>query len=145
MSRRPSSCFIALALLALGWAQVFGLTRGYWCDCSGIGHISAFDHCHGHHGKDCHHDDSPHHSHEDHDEDDGETHEHAPVKESLDAQTHVSVAVPSLAITLIEILPLFSLRLEADWRTEPSPRPPPLIVDRRPWPCVLAHTLALRI
>jgi hypothetical protein len=27
---------IAFALLALGWAQVFGIMRGYLCDCHGI-------------------------------------------------------------------------------------------------------------
>lgn len=145
VSRRPSTCFMALALLALGWAQVFGLTRGYWCDCSGIGHVSAFDHCHGDHGHDCHHDESPLHSHEDHDDDKGETHEHAPVKEALNAQPHVSLFAPACAATCLEILPLFQLNLASAWQLAPALRPPPRHDVLRPWPDVLAHTIALRI
>ncbi len=145
MSRASSSCFIALALLALGWAQVFGLTRGYWCDCSGVGHVSAFDHCHGDHGESCHHDDAALHSEKDHDEDEGETHPHAPIKEALDAQLHIALCIPSMAASCQEILPLFQLNLESEWQLAPPQRPPPPLQSTRPWPGVLSHTIALRI
>ncbi len=145
MPRRPSTCLIALALLALGWAQVFGLTRGYWCDCSGVGHVSAFDHCHGDHGRSCHHDDSPLHSHEDHQEHESETHEHAPIKEALDAQPQVSLSAPAWAATCLEIIPLFQLDLDSEWQSASALRPPPRLATQRPWAEVLTHTIALRI
>lgn len=145
MPRQASRSLVAFALLALGWAQVFGLTRGYWCDCSGVGHVSMFDHCHGHHGTDCHHDDVPLHSHEDHD-DDGETHEHAPVKESLDAQT---LAVSPLSVPAelpVEILPDFAA-VAGSWLVSGAPaRPPrPAVDEMRQWPRVLSHAVVLRI
>lgn len=144
MTRRPASSLTLLALLALGWAQVFGLTRGYWCDCSGVAQVSQFDHCHGHHGGGCHHDDTPSHSHEDHDADDGETHQHAPAQESLDAQTFASLSAPLPPAVAVEVLPVFQPRPGDERRQEPCPRPPSLTRDQR-WPCVLSRTVALRI
>lgn len=146
MSRQASRSLIAFALLALGWAQVFGLTRGYWCDCSGAGHVSMFDHCHGHHGTSCHHDEIPLHSHEDHD-DGGETHEHAPVKESLDAQTLVLTVLSVPSELPVEFLPDFVATVARNGQASGAPaRPPrPAVDELRQWPRVLSHAVVLRI
>lgn len=145
MSRQASRSLIAFALLALGWAQVFGLTRGYWCDCSGSGSLSMFDHCHGEHGVSCHHDDAPLHSHEDHDEDGG-THEHEPVKENLDAQTLAVSTLSAPAELPVEILPDFAAALRNRLPSGIPAKPPrPAEEEMRHWPRVLSHAVVLRI
>lgn len=146
MSRRMPSSLIACALLALGWAQVFGLTRGYWCDCAGAGQVSMFDHCHGDHGQGCHHDDSPLHSHEGHEDDEEDTHEHAPVKVSLDAQVVVSVSVDGQAALPVEILSSSAAVVPVPMHeAAPATPPRPWVDEGRHWPRVLARAIALRI
>lgn len=147
MSRRPHPTLIAFALLALGWAQVFGMMRGYLCDCNGSAHISALDHCHGDHGECCHDDESAQHSHKDHDEDDGETHEHMPLKESVQARTiaslEVSVSTPAF-VTFI--LPDFVAGFYLAQPAMLSPTPPPRLAElHRRWPRVLTRSVAMRI
>jgi hypothetical protein len=77
---------VAAALLAVGWAQAFGLHRGYLCDCAGGIHLTQVDHCHSAGSSD-------HHDHElplDHDcPADQATHDHDPVVDDLVAQ-HLS-------------------------------------------------------
>lgn len=138
---------IAFALLALGWAQVFGIMRGYLCDCHGIAQISSFDHCHGDHDKCCHDDESTSHSHDDHDEDEGETHEHEPVKDTVQARTIASTAVVASAPVLaIFTLPDFLISLDLAQPAMLSPTPPPRLAElHRRWPRVLTRSVALRI
>lgn len=138
---------IAFALLALGWAQVFGIMRGYLCDCHGTAQITAFDHCHGDHDKCCHDDKSTSHSHEDHDDGEGETHEHEPVKDTVQARTIASAAVSASAPVLaLFILPDFVTGFDLAQPAMLSPTPPPRLAElHRRWPRVLTRSVALRI
>lgn len=137
-----------LALLALGWAQVFGMMRGYVCDWGGQVEITAFDHCHGPHRIACHdHDDlSPTHEHEDH-PDDSDTHEHEPLTEALQTQPVAGqmafAFAPVLAViaTLEVIPPSFSL----NENTLPNLPPPRDDGSGRRWSQVLTRTIALRV
>ncbi|GEP41488.1 hypothetical protein [Brevifollis gellanilyticus] len=152
MTRRPNPWLIGLALLALGWAQVFGIMRGYLCDCSGVAQISVFDHCHGDHGEACHHDDTPAHSCNDgHDHGDQvpcETHDHEPVKEDVKAQVAANAASTVLTTPpLLFVLPDFEFRqfvvittLSTNEATAPLRSGVP-----RSWPQMLTHAVALRI
>lgn len=130
-------------MLALCWAQVFGLTRGYVCSCSGTHEITQFDHCHGLEGFGCHHDDEPLHTHEDHENE--STHEHALLKESLDSQPlsfSLVITSPLLVTKMAAVshrpviviqMPVATLSYE--WDT----------TLRRRWPQVLTRTIALRV
>ena len=53
---------LALCALALLCAQLFGVSRGFLCLCSGTPVAMTSDHCHGPHGKDCHEKAAPAHS-----------------------------------------------------------------------------------
>lgn len=153
MSRRPNPWFIAFALLALGWAQVFGIMRGYLCDCSGVAQISSFDHCHGNHGEACHHDgEGPAHSCQDHHEDGEqvpcETHEHEPVKESVQAQmTAASTTLVHATPPLLFVLPDFEFRqlVVLTTTTLNDTIAPMRSGVPRTWPQMLTHAVALRI
>lgn len=138
---------IAFALLALGWAQVFGIMRGYLCDCHGTAQISSFDHCHGDHDKCCHDDESTSHSQEDHDGDEGETHEHKPVKDTVQARTIASMdVVISAPLLALFILPDFLNSLDLAQPALLSPTPPPRLAElHRRWPRLLTRSVALRI
>lgn len=148
MFRRPPLFLTALALLALGWAQVFGMMRGYVCDCGGEVEITAMDHCHGPHGIACHDHEfaAPGHDQDDH-SDESDSHEHAPLTESVQAHqqsVHSSLVVaPMLAViaTLEAITPFISLNEIAISYTSP------LRDDGggRRWPQVLTRTIALRV
>lgn len=153
MSRRPNPWLIGFALLALGWAQVFGLMRGYLCDCSGVAQISSFDHCHGHEDGACHHDgETQSHSCPDHHEDDEqvpcETHDHEPVKENVQAQ--MTAHASSLVLTappLLFVLPDFEFRqLMVSTILVPNDATHLLRSGGpRTWPQMLTHAVALRI
>jgi hypothetical protein len=148
MPRRPSPLLITFALLALGWAQVFGMVRGYLCECHGSAQITAFDHCHG--GQDAyfHEHEAPLHSHEDHEEsEEGETHEHEPVKETLDAQTIATISTPSLAdLPQTLLFDHIETVLRPTLKPPTAPKPPPRPADElRRWPRVLTRAVALRI
>lgn len=147
MARRPHPLLIAFALLALGWAQVFGIMRGYLCDCHGTAQISSFDHCHGDHDKCCHEDESTSHSHEQHEKDDGETHEHEPVKDTVQARTIASTSVATSAPVLaLFILPDFVTSFDLGQPAMLSPTPPPRLAElHRRWPSVLTRSVAMRI
>lgn len=136
-----------LALLALGWAQVFGMMRGYVCDCGGQVEITAFDHCHGPHGVACHEGQDASHHDEDHPNSE-DSHEHSPFKEPVQAQKQFSPVlqgfVPVLAVvaTLEALTPLISLQQNH------LPSQPPNLDDGgggRSWPQVLTRTIALVI
>jgi hypothetical protein len=131
-----------IALFAIGWAQTFGLHRGWLCDhCEGE-HITQVDHCHGPHST-AEHEHDDHNVPHDHDETDGDTHPLPAVIDSLLAkqQNSMAVGLAAPALTLIteiiwDITPRhFSLRQEA-WSQ--SGKPPD-------WPHRLSQTIALRI
>lgn len=138
----------AMALLALVSAQVFGLGRGFVCDCGGMETVTMADHCHGPHSADCHEheEEAPCQRGEEHHEED--SHEHEALSESLRASV-----TPGLEF-FAPVLAVVSLALE-EWQS-------PLLVPgagcmaveirldsghaaQRPWPQVLAHAVALRI
>jgi hypothetical protein len=144
MSRRAHSCFIALAMLALGWAQVFGLTRGYVCSCSGVAEITAYDHCHGHEGLGCHHDESPLHDHDD-DHDEESTHEHDLLKDSPEAQLHSFPQLAVLTPVLVDTQDLLFSRSVVLTAPLSSHRQDSSDGSRRRWPQVLTRTIALRV
>jgi hypothetical protein len=146
MTRRSHLCFIALAMLALGWAQVFGLTRGYVCSCSGAVEITQFDHCHGHEGFGCHHDDEPLHHHDDHkDHEDSTTHEHTLLKESLDSSV---LSFPQISHATVIITDLYEGVFSRVGTIQAQASYPCYGLDpslKRRWPQVLTRTIALRV
>ena len=140
----------AVAILAMLWAQVFGMQRGYACHCAGVLHITAVDHCHGPHSEGCHDHDhaDPCHSSDDH-ADREDTHEHDAIVESLTAHqaSIVPIATPEPALAawampewlLASLLPVAAVS---------DAQAPPWVEQRRqghPWPQVLAHSIALRV
>ncbi len=73
---------LALGVLAVVSAQLFGVGRSFLCLCSGAPVAMASDHCHGPHGEDCHENAAPAHSAECC-PDDGEKHTHAEVAQDF--------------------------------------------------------------
>ena len=64
MNFRPllHKLLLALGVLAVVSAQLFGIGGGFACDCSGRPVLTASDHCHGPHGAHCHEKAEPAHS-----------------------------------------------------------------------------------
>lgn len=139
-----------IALLAVGWAQTFGLHRGFACDCGGMEQITQVDHCHGPHSTACHEEENADHSipHE-HEEDDGSTHQHAAVVDSLVAKQQTDFAFSIAApVKVLDAQALWESSVhvltEDDRSTEtPPPRAGP--AQASAWPRLLAQTIALRI
>lgn len=109
-----------LALLALAGAQVFGMQRGYLCECNGEAVETTHSHCHvapTGEAQTCEDSsDSPSHSH--HHEDSGSK-QHVPLKVKLNAQGKVACAQAPMAplalpLTAMPWLDLFSLLPGAD-------------------------------
>lgn len=88
---------LCTAFLVLGW-QVFGMSRGFLCDCGGRVEITAADHCHGPHGDACHESTEAACQESDHHGEPGETRQHPPLKEDL-----ISHSVPQ-KITLPAVI-----------------------------------------
>lgn len=99
--------FVLCAFAVLG-AQIFGLSRGYLCDCSGSVEVVKISSCEGLHGIDCH-DESAHDVSDSEDHDGGDRKEHDELKGSLTSTigTVPHVVVPSPVV--LSILPDFSL------------------------------------
>lgn len=135
--------FGLVALLAVGWAQTFGLHRGFMCDCGGVEQITQMDHCHGPHSAACHEDEDHSIPHQ-HEEDDGDTHQHSALIESLlalkaDSSQFASIAATVPAVCYVVALPsVIQAELPASRHLAVHP-------DGRRWPQVLAHTIALRV
>lgn len=89
-----------LGLLALLGAQVFGLARGYACDCSGRFEMTAFDHCHGPHHHDCHREEELGHEHHEGDGA-GERHEHQRLHDDHEGR---ALAAAALAVNFVPVL-----------------------------------------
>jgi hypothetical protein len=147
MNRTVRSFIALFALLALGGAQVFGLQRGFLCECSGESVETSYEYCHHVHGnmhEPCAED---HHEHEhedtstaslDHDhENQGQdgSHEHAPLKVSLTAasqgkHTNATVMVPVPVLFAIAELPdflSFLLTFPGDTAMESERAAPPAL------------------
>ena len=131
------------------WAQVFGLHRGFVCDCGGVAEVTQMDHCHGPHSEACHHheEEIPCHGEDDEHHDEAGTHEHAALIERLVAGNVIDmVTVPAPAASVIE-MPVW-LAVEPFWIGESEFSTVMYRDDvsrRRSWPEVLARTIALRI
>ncbi len=102
---------IFCTLLAMLWAQVFGLQfQDYVCACSDEPIVTTIDHCHD--SPSTHHQAVTEDHHEDHDCDQqqGETQQHAPLKKDLKARTQlftqVSLETPVFAILFVLPTPL---------------------------------------
>ena len=138
--------FGLIVLLAMGWAQTFGLHRGFVCDCGGVEQMTLVDHCHGPHSSACH-EDEDHSIPHDHDDEEGETHEHVAVVDSLLAQlqqdTGAVFIAPVKALDAFDLLQRFRLTsAEGKCMPETPPRP---WRQTQEWPRRIAQTIALRI
>lgn len=150
MSRlRPYRLVLGLiAFLAIGWAQTFGLQRGWICECGGEETVIQVDHCHGPHSTACHDEDNGDHSiPHGHDEDDGDTHQHAVVVDSLIAKQQTDFAFSIAApVKVLSVLDVWEIILHVPSRVEHvAETPPPRAGPEREWPRRLAQTIALRI
>lgn len=139
-----------IALVAVGWAQTFGLHRGWLCDCGGVAFITQVDHCHGPHSEACHEEDNADHAtpHEHAGGDKGgDTHEHAAVVESLLAKQPSDFAFTiATPMTLISELALWEdLVRDPAQESRRAETPPPRAGPAREWPRRLAQSIALRI
>lgn len=138
-------CLTLVAFVAMLWAQVFGLHRGFVCDCGGVAEVTAMDHCHGPHSEACHEheEEIPCRGEGDEHHDDADTHEHAALIERLVAGNVIDmVAVPAPLVSVVE-MPAW-LAVESVWFEEmvSSTTDRPL---RRSWPQVLTGSVVLRI
>ena len=128
--RLPLQKFLlALCVLAVVSAQLFGVGRSFLCLCSGAPVAMASDHCHGPHGEDCHAGMAPAHSAESC-PDDGDKHTHAQVAQnfqSLAAHTDPLVLTAPLMFELLmledsewaKVAPVSTLENAADLRGSP--------------------------
>jgi hypothetical protein len=102
-SRVPFLRLLAvLGLMALLGAQVFGLTRGYQCDCTGRVEWTAQDHCHGPHDAGCHEDEPLGHIHDEGDGP-GERHEHQEVRDDAEARSMPGVTPLNFVPVLLAV------------------------------------------
>ncbi|MFN0077475.1 MAG: hypothetical protein ACKVY0_13475 [Prosthecobacter sp.] len=135
-----------IALLAVGWAQTFGLHRGFMCDCGGVEHITQVDHCHGPHSNACH-DVEDHDIPHQHDETDEDTHQHAVVTEALLAKqpnaAGFDLAAP-MPMVIAEIVWEISVRQTVTLPVANSPGFKRWCVMQE-WPHRIVQTIALRI
>lgn len=142
---------ITLAILMVACSQVFGLQRGFVCDCGGHEHITQLDHCHGFFfsEEDDHHEDhaeEPWHDSSQHEDED--THGHPANVESLTAELASQLHIVQPDLIFIALLSYDWLELEQLAAKAPTLHPLPPWHEYNTgqlWPHVLAHTLALRI
>ena len=120
---------LALGVLALVSAQLFGVGRGFLCDCSGGPVFTASDHCHGPHGTHCLDNEEPPHSGDSH-PDDGDALPHSPIVQDFQsASTSTAewvLAQPVLHVVLTlddshraKTEPVFALENAAELRGSP--------------------------
>lgn len=136
-----------LCAFAVLGVQVFGVARGFACDCGGTQRIVKTDGCNGPHGVNCHANESQHNESQQqtgsHEEGGGDHKQHSQVKQDL---TGTSVSVPSVVIpapVILAVLPELLLLAPKSFST-PLEFPadaygsPPLSM-------ALARTVVLRI
>jgi hypothetical protein len=92
-----------LCCAALLCAQAFGVTRGYWCDCSGQAEWTAQDHCHGPHDASCHDDAATGPGHEESDGL-GERRDHQEVRDEVQSRPVSTLEAPALVPLLVAVL-----------------------------------------
>ena len=120
---------LALCVLAVVSAQLFGVGRSFLCLCSGAPVAMTSDHCHGPHGEDCHAEAAPAHSGESC-PDDGDKRTHAQVAQdfqSLAAQTEPLVMPAPVLLALLmlddsqwaKVVPVPALENAADLGASP--------------------------
>lgn len=148
MPRYRSPLLTACVLLTLAAAQLFGLHRGFLCDCGGFAQVTVMDHCHGPHSAHCHEHETPCHDSDDHHGDEGDTHEHEELIETLLAQSADAQGslVPPV-IDLVSVLPAW-LGTPVQVAAPPPGRPPATTAAPprcRTWSAVLAHRIVLRV
>lgn len=139
-----------LAFLAIGWAQTFGLHRGWLCERGGVEHITQVDHCHGPASHACHEneDDDDHSTPHHHEEGDNDTHQHVRVTESLVAKQQndaaLSISAPVKLITVYDLWVNFRPQVPGSvcFAVE---TPPARGRPSQEWPHRLAQVIALRI
>jgi hypothetical protein len=139
MNRTARSFIVLFALFALAGAQVFGLQRGFLCECTGEAVETSYEYCHHVHGEmhaPCEED---HHEHDgtapqDHEhENQGGSHEHTPLKVELNAASHgkdasAFAAVPVFVLATIAELPDFlAFLIAAPGDTATREVPPPYL------------------
>lgn len=139
---------IALAVLAIAHAQVFGLKRTFICSCADVLVETRTEHCHGPHTlDDDHHDhDAPHH-HDD-DDTDSDTHHHTPLTVELKAQgknfAPISISVPVLVV----LCELTHLAADLAWSPQVTTllsKPPPDIGESPPAALQVAECMVLLV
>jgi len=159
VSSLPHRLLLVPALLAVLWAQAFGMHLGYHCDCDQApngGHFTLIDHCHGPQNAatgDHHHDWDHFDSSHSHDSSPSEEplHEHEAVVDTLVAHplslTKVQPPPPSFFPASLPPVRFVSALLL-------TPQPPRLIASpslwrRCPqvddWPRQLSQSIALRL
>ncbi|QIF00376.1 hypothetical protein [Roseimicrobium sp. ORNL1] len=146
MSRTVRSYIALFALLALAGAQVFGLQRGFLCECTGETVETSKEYCHhvegnvpascaeDHQGHEHHVSNTASRGHEHKNHGQGGSHEHAPLKVTLTAasqgkDTSAAVVVPVPVLFALAELPdflSFLLAFPGDTATETTPAPPSL-------------------
>lgn len=150
MSKKARLLFLAFATVALGWAQAFGLHRGYYCECTGSGHLTLVNHCHASHADLDDHDHDHHLPHEHDCSDEQDTHEHPAVVDLLVAQnlSFLQVQAPPLMLWeagwIWQPLPHLSPTLDSSpeiWRTRAFRRCP----SSEDWPRQLSQAISLRL
>ena len=117
MNFRPplTKLLLALSVLAVVSAQLFGIGSGFLCDCSGRPVATASDHCHGPHDAHCHEKGEPAHSSESC-PDDGDTKPHSRI-----AQDFRSAPAPAAESALTEPVLWVVLTLEDAARAKAAP------------------------
>lgn len=144
-----------VVFVALGGAQLFGLSRGYLCDCGGGFEFTAFNHCHGphavqdhDHGHD-HEDAEPHHRHHEEGDlpDDHDTHHHAPATELMLALEGTAKNLAAGVSATPMVITCEALHLPKAFEAPPLVRAAFLRDEGggRRWPRMLAHSIALRV
>lgn len=147
-SRHPIvRLLIVLCAFAVLGVQVFGVARGFACDCGGTQRIVKTDGCNGPHGANCHADDSQQDKSQQqpgsHDEGGGDRKEHKQVKEDL---TGTNATVPPVVIpspVILAVLP--ELLLLAPKSLSTPLEFPADAYGSPPLSMALARTVVLRI
>lgn len=139
---------LLLAWLALLGGQVYGLQRGYLCDCSGVAKLTTADHCHGPHSNDCHTEPEPQepcHDAGDHALGDAVSHDAA--VESLHAGQSAPALVPAPPLPAFLTFDEWLLAAPLVIELQDDNKPPPWLGEsgRRAWPALLSRVISLRI
>ena len=145
MNFRPplKKLVLALGVLAVMCAQIFGIGNGFLCDCSGRPEFTESDHCHGPHGADCHKNAEPTHSEASHPAE-SDTHSHPRIAQDFQS-------MPALATEFVLAEPVLRILLTLDdsaWTYELSVRASGYAADERGSPpsgVAVARTVVLLI